>query len=258
MYCIALVFCFASFLFDTPLFTAYNPLLLNRIGQSMNLISEALARGQSALSEHESRRFLSLFGIPVVHEALAPDADSAVDQAGRIGYPIALKASGKNLLHKSEVRGVVLNLRSPGEIKKEGQRLLEIPGCEALLVQEMIHGHREFVCGLTRDAQFGPCVMFGLGGVLTEVLDDVAFRLAPLNRWDAQEMMAEIRSKKLIEPFRGESAVDRDMLAQTLVALGRIGVEYEEIREIDINPMKIRSDGRPVSVDALVVLEANK
>jgi succinyl-CoA synthetase beta subunit len=224
----------------------------------MNLIREALARGQSALTEHESRRFLSHFQIPVVHEALAHNADVAADQAGRIGYPVALKASGKNLAHKSDVRGVVLNLRSPAEIKREGQRLLEIPGCEALLVQEMIQGNREFVCGLTRDAQFGPCVMFGLGGVLTEVLDDVVFRLAPLSEWDAQDMMAEIRGRKLMEPFRGEAAVDRDILVHALVALGQVGAQYEEIREIDINPMKIRSDGRPVSVDALVVLKTQK
>jgi acetyl-CoA synthetase (ADP-forming) len=131
---------------------------------------------------------------------------------------------------------------------------MKIRGCEALLVQEMVRGARELVCGMTRDPQLGPCVMFGLGGVFTEVLDDVAFRIAPLTSWDAQEMIGEIRARKILDPFRGEAAVDRDILCGILVSLGRIGLEYEAVAAIDINPLKVRPDGRPVAVDALVVL----
>lgn len=220
-----------------------------------NLIKEALARGQSALSEYDAKRFLSCFGIPVIREAIAPDADSAMGEAAKIGFPVVLKASGENLFHKTEVGGVVLNLRSQEEIKEESRRLLKIQGCEALLVQEMVKGDRELVCGLTRDAQFGPCVMFGLGGILTELLGDVVFRIAPLTPWDARDMMKEIRTSKIMGPMRGEPAVDTDLLAQTLVALGEIGLHHEEVREIDINPLKIRPDGKPVAVDALVVLK---
>ena len=224
----------------------------------MNLIEEALTRGHTALNEYDSKRFLSSFGIPVVREAIAPEPDSAVSEALKIGFPVVLKATGRNLFHKTEVGGISLGLRSKAEIKAEGQRLLTIPGCEALLVQEMIKGDRELVCGLTRDSEFGPCVMFGLGGIFTEVLEDVAFGIAPLTIWDAQEMMEEIRSRKIMEPFRGEPAVDRDVLTRTLVALGEIGLQYEDVLEIDINPLKIRSDGKPVAVDALVGLRPTR
>jgi len=223
----------------------------------MDLIREALAKGQSALSEYDSKRFLSHCGIPVIHEALAPNADSAAAEAVKIGFPVVLKASGENLFHKTEAGGVVLNLRSEAEVREEGRRLLRIPGCEALLVQEMVKGDRELVCGLARDSQFGPCVMFGLGGVFTELLADVVFRVAPLTALDAQEMMKEIRGREIIEAFREEPAIDTDALAQTLVILGRIGLQYEEVFQIDINPLKIRSRGTPVSVDALVVLRAD-
>ena len=140
-------------------------------------------------------------------------------------------------------------------MEREGERLLRIPGCDALLVQEMVKGGRELVCGLTREPHFGPCVMFGIGGILTEVLQDAAFRLAPLTSWDALEMMKEIRGKKILESFRGEAAVDLKVLAQILIAVGEMGVKYETVAEVDINPLKIRPDGTPVAVDALVVLK---
>jgi len=224
----------------------------------MDLIKEALARGQTALNEYDSKRFLSSFGIPVVREATALDAHAAATEAVTIGFPVVLKASGRDLFHKTEVGGIALDLRSEEEVEAESRRLLKIQGCEALLVQEMVKGDRELVCGLTRDSEFGPCVMFGLGGILTEVLEDVTFRIAPLTPRDAQDMMQEIRSKKIIEAFRGEPAVDRDVLAHILVTLGQIGLQHEDILEIDINPLKIRSDGKPVSVDALVGLKDDR
>ena len=220
------------------------------------MIQEALTKGQSALSEYDSKRFLARFGIPVCQETIVSNADSAASEATRIGFPVVLKACGTHLTHKTEAGGVVLNLRGKGEVKKEGQRLLKIKGSEALLVQEMVPGHRELVCGLTRDSQLGPCVMFGLGGVLTEVIEDVVFRIAPLTSWDAKEMIQEIRSRKILEPFRGEDAVDMEVLSQTLVALGEIGLQYEGVAGIDINPLKIRKNGKPVSVDALIVLRS--
>ena len=223
---------------------------------SSNLIQGALAKGQSALSEYDSKRFLARFGIPVCQETIVSNADSAASEATKIGFPVVLKACGTHLTHKTEAGGVVLNLRGKGEVKKEGQRLLKIKGSEALLVQEMVPGHRELVCGLTRDSQLGPCVMFGLGGVLTEVLEDVVFRIAPLTSWDAKEMIQEIRSRKILEPFRGEDAVDMEVLSQTLIALGEIGLQYEGVAGVDINPLKIRKNGKPVSVDALIVLRS--
>jgi len=220
-----------------------------------NLIEEALERGQSALSEHHSKRFLSGFGIPITREILAYDADSAAAGARDIGFPVVLKASGPKLTHKSEAGGVVLNLRNEEDVKREGQRLLRLQGCEALLIQEMVEGHRELVCGLIRNPLFGPCVMFGLGGVLTEILEDVVFRVAPLSSWDARDMVQEIRGKKILKPFRGEEAADLSILCQTLMTLGEIGLRYEQVIGLDINPLKIRPNGKPVAVDALIVLQ---
>ncbi len=223
----------------------------------MNPIEEAQAKGQPALNEYEAKRFLAGFGIPVCREVLAGDPEKAAGEATVIGFPIVLKASGATLYHKTEVGGIALNLKTPEEIKEEARRLLRIQGCQAVLVQEMIQGERELVCGLTRDAQLGPCIMFGLGGVFTEALDDAVFRLAPLTSTDALEMMQEIRSAKILRSFRGQSPVDRTALSRILMALGTIALQYEAIREIDLNPVKIRPDGSPVAVDALISLKAN-
>ena len=222
----------------------------------MNMIEKALAEGRSTLNEHESKQLLSSFGIPVTNEVIAQDAAEAASSAATIGFPVVLKASGASLSHKTEVGGVALNIGTEAEVRKEGERLLKIPGCDALLVQEMVKGGREIVCGLMRDPQFGVCVMFGIGGILTEVLEDIVFRIAPLTTADSRDMIAEIRGRKIVEPFRGEAAVDLDVLCRTLVALGEIGLQHEEVIGVDINPLKIRPDGKPVAVDALVVLSA--
>jgi acetate---CoA ligase (ADP-forming) subunit beta len=120
----------------------------------------------------------------------------------------------------------------------------------------LVKGAREWVCGLKRDDQFKVCIMFGLGGIFTEALDDVTFRIAPITLWDAEEMMTEVRCRKLLGPFRGQPAVNRRAVAQTLVDIARIGLQCESIVEIDINPLKIREDGDPVAVDALIILKS--
>jgi len=220
----------------------------------MTAIDEALAKGQAALTEYTAKQFLAGHGIPVSREVLVPHADAAVEAATSLGYPVVVKASGGRLLHKTEVGGVALNLRTAEDVRQAGRRLAALPGCDGLLVAEMVPGDREFVCGLTRDPQFGPCVMFGLGGVLTEALADAVFRVAPLTRLDALEMLQEIRAVKLLGAFRGQAPADVDALAGILIALGEIGLRYPEIREIDLNPVKIRPDGAPVVVDALIAL----
>lgn len=218
----------------------------------MTALDEAIANGQTALTEHAAKQFLAGYGIPVPREALAPHPDAAADAAVRLGFPVAVKVSGVRLQHKTEVGGIVLNLRSAEEVRSESRRLAAIPGCDGLLVAEMVRGDRELACGLTRDPQFGPCVMIGLGGILTEALSDAVFRVAPLTPLDAQEMLQEIRAAALLGPFRGQAPVNRAALATILVALGEIGLRHPEIREIDLNPVKIRPDGAPVAVDALV------
>ena len=220
----------------------------------MNIIEEALSKGQNALNEYDAKRLCTSFGIPACGETIVHDSDSAVKEAVNTGFPVVLKASGKELFHKTEVGGIALNLNSQEDVRRESERLLQIPGSDAVLVQEMVKGERELVCGLVRDAHFGPCVMFGLGGIMTEILRDIVFRVVPLTINDAREMVQEIEHKKLLEPFRGEAAVDIEALAQILVTLGEISLQYQAIQSIDINPLKIRPDGKPVAVDALVTL----
>lgn len=220
----------------------------------ISIIQNARKEGRKSLSEYESKRFLASFGVPVCKEVLVTDASLAAIEAGKMGFPVVLKASGARLTHKTEAGAVVINLKSAEEVKKEGERLLAIEGCEALSVQEMVSGARELVCGHTRDPHFGPAVMFGLGGIFTEILKDTVFRIAPLEERDAYEMMDEIRARKILDPFRGEEAADRKMLASTLIALGEIGLKYEDVAEIDINPLKITPDGKIVAVDALIIL----
>jgi acetyl-CoA synthetase (ADP-forming) len=224
----------------------------------MSIIKQALKRGAKTLSEHESKLFLSQYGVPVTREKLARAEDEAVSAAAEIGYPVVVKGSGETLSHKSELDLVAVDLRDEAEVRRAFQRLTSHPQVKVteVLVQQMVKGERELVVGLTRDRSFGPCVMFGLGGIFTEVLRDTCFRLAPLTRAEALEMLGEIRAKKILDSVRGKPAADREALAAILVAVGRVGIECPEIREIDINPIKLDGD-KPVAVDALVVLDSD-
>ena len=223
-----------------------------------DLFVKSLQKGQLALSEYESRKVIASVGVPVTREALVQSRDEAMDQAKKIGFPVVLKGSSPELTHKTEMGMVRINLK---DIDDVGRAFDELTGkgikLEGVLVQEMLKGQREFVIGLTRDPHFGPCVMFGLGGIFTEAMHDVSFRVAPLTEDDAREMIGEIRAVKLLDAFRGEKAVDRELLVRALVNIGRLGMTYDEIAEIDINPLIIR-DGKPVAVDALVILQAHR
>ncbi|OPY92367.1 MAG: Succinyl-CoA ligase (ADP-forming) subunit beta [Syntrophaceae bacterium PtaU1.Bin231] len=221
----------------------------------MKIIADAVRRGEKTLSEFDSKKVLEAYSIPVTREFIAKSLSEAKRFAREIGYPVVLKGSSGTLTHKTEQNMVALDIRDEKTLE-EAYVSMEERGkgrIDGILVQQMIRGKREFVAGLIRDPQLGPCVMFGLGGIFTEALGDVAFRTAPLEIEDALEMMAEIRAWKLLEPFRGEPAVNRDRLAEILRNLGRIGLEIPEIAEIDINPLIIDGD-LPVAVDALVVL----
>jgi acetyl-CoA synthetase (ADP-forming) len=225
----------------------------------MKIIEEALKRGDKALNEFESKQLLEAYSIPVTKEYVAATMDEALKFAHQIGYPVVLKGSSRTLTHKTEHRLIELGIDSDEALKKAYEALQERGKgqLDGILVQQMVKGDRELVAGLIRDPQFGPCVMFGLGGIFTEVLKDVTFRVAPLEIRDAMEMMDEIKAKKLLDQFRGKPAVNRDILARALVNLGKIGLEIEEVAEIDINPLIIHED-TPIAVDALVVLRDKK
>jgi acetyl-CoA synthetase (ADP-forming) len=225
----------------------------------MKIIEDALKRGDKALNEYESKRLLDAYSIPVTKEFVATSIKDAVSYAKEIGYPVVLKGSSRTLTHKTEHKLIELGIDSDQALEKAYHALQERGKgqLDGILVQQMIKGERELVAGLIRDPQFGPCVMFGLGGIFTEVLKDVTFRVAPLEMRDALEMMDEIRARKLLDAFRGKPAVNRDVLAKALINLGRIGLEIDEVAEIDINPLIIHED-MPIAVDALVILRNPK
>jgi acetyl-CoA synthetase (ADP-forming) len=221
----------------------------------MKIIDTALNEGRSTLSEYESKQVLASYGIPVTPEELVINPEDLSQAIHKIGYPLVMKGCAAEIAHKTE-RGLIrLDVRNEDEARTAFKEITAaMDGAEkAVLVQQMIKGKRELVVGLTRDPQFGPCVMFGLGGIFTEILEDTAFRVAPIEKRDAHEMMQEIKAHKILEAIRGMEPVDKDMLADILIAIGRLGIENEAVKEIDINPLII-SRGKPMAVDALVVL----
>ncbi len=220
------------------------------------IIHKAREQGRSNLTEAEAKILLSFYGVPVVRESIVADENDALEQAGTIGFPLVLKGMGTNLAHKTERELVKVNLRSDEEVRQAYRQVRESAGAdwEKCLIQPMVEGKREFVAGLFRDVQFGPVVMFGLGGIFTEAIADVVFRIAPVTKRQATGMMEELSSRKLLTDFRGEAAADREQFIRTLMGLSQLGMEHPEIAEVDINPLIVMRDGRVTAVDALVVI----
>jgi len=222
----------------------------------MEIIEKALGEGKTTLSEYESKKVLKAYEIPVTKEVLVEDVKDLAKAAQEIGYPLVLKGCSSDISHKTEKGLIRVDIRNEDEATAAFEEITAGMGGKenAVLVQEMVKGQRELVIGLTRDAQFGPCVMFGLGGIFTEILKDISFRIAPLEKRDALEMMRDIKGHKILDAVRGMEAADLDVLADILIKVGQIGMENDRIKEIDINPV-ILSGSKPVAVDALVVLE---
>ena len=221
-----------------------------------SLLDEVIKQNRRTLSEFESAHLLAGYGIPTAKGVLASNWDDVKKAAEGIGYPVVLKVCSPEVSHKTESGLVAVDLRNEADLEAAFNRIgAASPVKDApCLVQEMVKGGRELVVGMIRDPQFGPCVMFGLGGIFTEILGDVSFRPAPLDEEDAREMIGEIRGHKILGAVRGMPAVDADALAACLIAMGRIGMEQKEIQAIDVNPLIIRG-AKPVAVDALVILK---
>ena len=223
------------------------------------VIQRALKKKQATLSEYDSKQLLKGYGVPVTREYLVKSAKDAVLKAGEFGYPVVLKGCAAALSHKTESDVVRLNLADAKSVRRAFKEIKTNAGMklDGVLVQEMVKGQRELVIGLIRDAQFGPCVMFGLGGIFTEILKDTSFRVAPINEDEALQMMEDIKAKDILGPVRRKEPADKQTLAKALVGLGNIGMEQDDVAEIDVNPLIIAGDGSPVAVDALVVLKSN-
>ena len=219
-----------------------------------NIIRQAQKNKQKALDEYEGKKLLACYGVPVTKETLAAKIEDALNAAAKIGYPVALKACSWEIMHKSGKGLIALNVENENQLKMEFKNIQKNAGKEVpVLVQEMLKGNREFLAGMTRFAGFGPCVVFGLGGVFTEVFKDSTLRLAPLADTDAREMFTEIRANKLLDEFRGMPEVKKEKLSQIIQTVGNISILHPEIAEIDLNPIII-SGAEPIVADALIVL----
>ena len=210
------------------------------------------------LYEADSKQLLAGYGVPVAAERLVRTADEAAAAAEALGFPVVAKLCGADIAHKTE-RGLVrLSLGDGGAVRAAAADLLAAATAEdgdaGVLVGAMVRGNRELIAGVHRDPQFGPCVMLGVGGVLAEALADVAFRLVPLERVDAEELADDLRTQALLGPFRGEPPVDRARLADVVAGLAGLAADRPDVVAVDVNPL-IVADGVPVAVDALVEID---
>jgi acetyl-CoA synthetase (ADP-forming) len=213
----------------------------------------------TTLSEARSKQLLARFGVPVLRERSAATAEEAVSAASELGFPVVAKLCGEAIAHKTE-RGLVrLNLGDGAAVREAADALLAAAtpadGQVELLVAPMVRGARELIAGVHTDDQFGRCVMVGFGGILAEAIADVSFRLVPVHRIDADEMIDELQTQALLGPFRGEPAIDRAALTATILGLSALAESEADVVSVDVNPL-IVVDGRPVAVDALVEVEA--
>lgn len=211
------------------------------------------------LSEVDSKALLAAHGVPVLPERLAATADQAVAAADAVGYPVVAKLCGDAIAHKTERGLVKLRLADADAVRVAAEELLAAArpddAATGVLVAAMVSGNRELIAGLARDEQFGMTIMLGVGGVLAEAVADVAFRLVPIARVDAEELIDDLATQRLLGEFRGEPPVDRDALVDVLVGLSAAAEANPTLVSADVNPL-IVVDGRPVAVDALVELDA--
>jgi acyl-CoA synthetase (NDP forming) len=216
--------------------------------------AEQLLSGSGVLTADQALSLCQLYGIPIAPFEVANGPEAAAEAADRLGYPVALKALATELVHKSDVGGVALGLADGATVRREAKAMLaRIAHPARLMVQRMVSGGLEVILGGKRDRTFGSVVMFGLGGIFVEVFDDVAFRVAPLSRTDAQEMVEEIRGNRLLEGVRGKPPLDREALIKALTSISSMLTENPAIAEIDINPLLVLERGA-VALDARVVV----
>ena len=232
-------------------------------------LGRARESGRPALSEHESKGLIRAWGIPVTNEVLASSVDEAIKAANKIGYPVALKIDSPDLLHKTEAGAVKLELKDADQVRLAFDALMSIArqlpsgssgkaaAINGVLVQEMVERAVEVIVGVSYDAQLGPVLLFGTGGIMVEVYRDVAFRLCPIDVIEARDMIDEVKGSRLLKGFRGNPPADVDALARTLAQVSQLAVNLEgTLGELDINPLMVLPEGQGVkAADALVVFK---
>ena len=230
--------------------------------EALKIIEEVLASGRTALVEYEAKQVLKAYGLPVPEEKLAKTLDEALQYAEEIGYPVALKLMSPQILHKSDAKVVLLNIKTPEELKQKWEEIHENarryrPDAEILgvLVAPMLKPGREIIIGVTEDPQFGHALMFGLGGIFVEVLKDVTFRIIPITERDARKMITEIKSYPILAGARGEEPADIDAIVDLLLKVSDLVNDLDAyIKEMDLNPVFVYNKGEgAVIVDARII-----
>lgn len=230
------------------------------------IIKQSIAEGRDQLTTLESIDVLDAYGIRACKYGLATTKEQAVSVADSIGYPVVMKMTSKTTSHKTDVGGVVVNIQSAEKLAEEYDSLmlrLEKAGCleglEGVIIQEMVKGNREMVCGIATDPQYGPMMMFGLGGVFIEVMKDVTFRIAPLTDIDAMDMIKSVKAYKLLEGARGTKPAQIDQIQETLLRLSQLVSDFKFIDELDINPLLIsEKTGEGIAVDGRIKVRINE
>jgi len=217
--------------------------------------------GRKFLLEPEAKQVCTEYGIPVTRFKVAKTLEEAVNFADEIGYPIVLKIISPDIIHKFDVGGVVLNLENSKEIGEAYEEILKNvkkhkPDAKitGVLVQEMAPSSTEVIVGAIKDPQFGPALMFGLGGVFVEILKDVTFRIAPVSEQDAREMITEIKAYPVLKGYRGQPPADIEAIVKILLSTSRLMMDHLEIKELDLNPIMVYEKGAK-TVDARIILE---
>ncbi len=224
------------------------------------IIKSSLAEGRDQLTTLESIDVLEAYGIRACKYGLATDVEQVAKLGNEIGYPVVMKMSSKTTSHKTDVGGVRVNIQSEEQLRSEYKDLISkltekglMEGLEGVIIQEMVKGNREMVCGIATDPQYGPMLMFGLGGVFIEVLKDVTFRIAPITDIDACEMVRSVKSFKLLEGARGTKPAQIDQIEETLLRLSQLVNDFKFIDELDINPLLIsEKTGEGIAVDGRI------
>lgn len=234
---------------------------MQSLNETLQILSDASKERRKFLLETESKTICMEYGIPVTKFELAKTEDEALSLAEKIGFPLVLKIVSQDIIHKSDIGGVVVGLRSKDDVQHAYRQILRNVKRHApkaritgMLVQEMAPASTEVIVGAIKDPQFGPALMFGLGGVFVEVLKDVTFRVAPITEEDACEMIMEVKAYPLLKGYRNTPPADTKAITDILLSTSRLVMDHQEIKELDLNPVIVYQNGAKV-VDARIVLE---
>jgi len=227
------------------------------LNKTAQIISQARREGRKALLETEAKTICMEYQIPVTPFKLAKNEDEATEFAQQIGFPVVLKIVSPDVIHKSDAGGVILNLRNATEVKSAYQKILDSVkkySPTAKIVQEMAPKSTEVIVGAIKDSQFGQTLMFGLGGIFVELLKDVTFRVAPITREDAREMVTKVKAYPLLTGYRNTPPADVNAIINVLLNTSKLVMDYPEIKELDLNPIMAYEKGVK-TVDARIILE---